>query len=83
MKNSSLKTAKKMVAWLPMWTCYLIGDLASKALDLIPDSDLWEWLGSGIYRIYNRCMFWSLNLNDWAGFTLWRDNGRIINGTRE
>lgn len=68
------RTARKVIAWAPMHACYIFGHLLSRALDVIPD---WEsrpvaWLASGMYRTYNRCMCWSVDLNDWAEFKLWR-----------
>jgi integrase len=70
----TIEWVKKAVAWLPMHACFITGDLAARALDRLPD---WEappkaWLASALYRIYNRCMCWSVDLNDWAGFSLWR-----------
>lgn len=64
---------RKVVAWLPMHACYIFGDLVCRVLNRIPD---WEakpvdLLAGAMYRVYNRCMLWSCDLNDWAGFSLW------------
>lgn len=66
---------RKAVAWLPMHSVFWIGHGASRIINNWPDckdDSLMDRLGTVIYRVYNRCMCWSLDLNDWAGFTLWK-----------
>jgi hypothetical protein len=49
----------KYVRWLAAWTLFYIGDAVSKLLNVLPQSDRWEWLSVGICAIYNRAMGWS------------------------
>jgi len=52
-----------------------IGHLASLVINRWPDckdGTLLDKLGSAIYRIYQGGMNVSLQLNDWAGFDLWK-----------
>lgn len=69
---------KKVIAWFPMHACYHVGDWASQLLNRWPDckdGSLMDRLGSVVYRVYNRLMCWSVDLNDWAGFKLWHKEG--------
>jgi hypothetical protein len=62
---------RKIVAWLPMVTLYYFGHYVSVVMNALPDSvPTLAW--DALYRVYNRCMIWSLELNDWAGFDLWK-----------
>jgi len=56
---------KAAIAWLPAWACFWIGDGVCRLMRLS------SGLGR-LYPIYNKCMLWSLALNDWGGLTLWR-----------
>ncbi len=51
---------KKTIAYLPMWLLYYTGDLISRTF-------VWEY-SVRVYIIYQFCMLWSLQLQDWAGF---------------
>lgn len=71
-------SVKKIIAWLPMYACYYIGELAFQIVNRWPDgwSDedgyLWDRLGSRIFDLYQWGMHKSCVINDLAGFTLWR-----------
>ena len=51
------------IYWIASWTCYWLGDLASKVLSW-NDSERWcaFW-----YPIYNKLMCWSSDIQDMAG----------------
>lgn len=55
---------KKVLAWPAMYTCFWLGHFVSKLMHCEP-------LGR-MYPVYNRLMMWSVDLNDWAGFDLWK-----------
>jgi hypothetical protein len=68
---------KKVIAWLPAWALFWIGDLACRVLNRIPD---WEArparvIARWLYVVYNRCMLASCDLNDWAGLKIWTREG--------
>jgi len=67
---------RKIVAWLPMYAVFWFGDSVCRLMRLVPDvEDKWaERIHGALYRVYNRCMQWSVCLNDWAGFKLWIDS---------
>lgn len=68
--SSSLITiSKKIVAWLPAWTCYMLGHWTCMLMQYAKLEFLFEVL----YPVYNKLMLWSLRLNDWAGLSLWID----------
>ena len=70
MSRPTLKTqARKVIAWAPMWTLYWTGHWVSVALNRLPDNA--TRLFMRVYPVYNRCMVWSMRINDWAGFSLW------------
>ena len=50
--------------WVACWTCYYIGDLASKILNLNGNNNAWAYFW---YPIYNTLMLWSGRLQDAAG----------------
>lgn len=62
------------LAWLPAHALYAFGDLVSRVLNRMPDWEwvLWRWLARALYVAYNKSMLASLDLNDWAGLSLWR-----------
>ena len=74
MSHNSFGHWRKVVAWLPAHALYIVGDLVCRVLNRIPDWEAKpvEWLASGLYRIYNRCMCLSCDINDWGGLTLWK-----------
>lgn len=51
--------------WCLCWTCYYVGDIASKILNLNSNSDTWVYFW---YTIYNKCMIWSSRLQGAAGY---------------
>ena len=53
------------IQWCLCWTCFYIGDLASKILNLYDVSDRWIYFW---YPIYSKCMNWSSRLQDAAGY---------------
>jgi len=59
-----------------MYAAFWFGDGVSRLMGIVPDfDDKWaERIHGVLYRVYNRCMCWSLDLNDWAGFRLWLDS---------
>lgn len=66
---------RKALAWLPMHACYYIGHAASLVLNRWPDCADGSWmdrLGTAVYRVYNMGMCLSCDINDWAGFNLWK-----------
>lgn len=68
---------KKVIAWLPMYVCYYTGELAFQIIDRWPgdwsDGDHWyDCFPNFFYQVYQRGMGLSVDLNDWAGFTLWK-----------
>ncbi len=70
---------RKIVALLPMYACYWGGLLAFEILNRWPDgwgdgNRVLDKIGSAIFQVYNRGMCASADLNDWAGYKLWRTN---------
>lgn len=64
----ALKTqARKVIAWAPMHALYWTGHVVSLVLNRIDSHRAFMRL----YPAYNRCMVWSMRINDWAGFDLW------------
>lgn len=65
---------RKVIAWLPMWALFWTGHFVSRVLNRIPDWEVRPFviLARVLYVIYNRCMLASCDLNDWAGFMLWK-----------
>ena len=67
---------RKIIAWIPAHFCYWLGDLWSKPLN-------WEWTNNeeesewttfwvGFWYVpYNKLMYCSLVLSDWADLGLW------------
>lgn len=47
------------------WTCYYLGDLSFKILELFDDSELWVNLW---FPIYSKLMCWSSTIQDTSGF---------------
>lgn len=71
------RVLRKAVAFLPMYACYYTGELAFQIVNRWPerwseDKTIMDRIGTCIYMIYNTGMCWSVDLNDWAGFRLWR-----------
>lgn len=56
----------KYFRWAIAWVLYWIGDLVSK-MDRID----WEWLANIWYPVYNRCMYWSSNIQGSGHFGPW------------
>ena len=54
---------KKIIGWAPMHLVFWSGHLVSKLM-------IWEPL-EWLYPVYNRLMGWSVEINDWAGLSLW------------
>ena len=63
--------------WLPilsfftsLWALFWFGDLISKIMELTDDGLPWR-----LYPLYNKCMGWSVDVQDWAGLSKpWRKN---------
>lgn len=55
----------KFLYCIASWTCYYLGDFASKILVLFDNSEMWceFW-----YPIYNKLMLWSGEIQDAAGY---------------
>lgn len=74
----SLKTiVRKAIAWLPMHACYWTGELAFQIVDRWPgdwsdEEKATDRLAVFFFNVYQRGMALSCDLNDWAGFTLWK-----------
>lgn len=64
---------KKAIGWLLSWTLFWMGDAFSKLLH-VPDG-FPEWWFSFFYRIYNRLMWWSSDMQDWGGSGPWEPLG--------
>lgn len=67
---------RKAVAWLPMYACYYIGELGFQVCNRWPgdwsDEKRWhDFIPNFAYNVYNKGMWWSCCINDWAGFSLW------------
>lgn len=50
---------KKIIAYVPVWLLYYIGDLISNTL-------AWEYF-LWVFVFYQWCMITSMELQDWAG----------------
>lgn len=70
------RAAKKIIAFLPMYACYYLGELAFQIVNRWPEgwseeNTFMDRLGTCIYRLYSWGTLTSADLNDWAGFKLW------------
>ena len=61
---------KIVLAFLPCWLCYGLGDLVSKlgSIERFEDSERWASIW---YPVYNRLMIWSDKVQMWAGGDRW------------
>lgn len=53
---------KKLVGYIISWALFYIGDVTSKVMELTEEG--WTWK---LYPVYNKCMSWSLCVQQWAG----------------
>jgi hypothetical protein len=58
---------KKLIAYPFVHLFYYLGDFVSRFNNFI------KWTDLG-YKIYGKFMFWSMELNDWAGLNIWKKN---------
>jgi hypothetical protein len=64
---------RKIIAWPLAHGLYHIGHLFSIIVVRDGNGAAWRcWWNVVAYHIYNWCMTKSLDINDWAGLTLWR-----------
>ena len=56
---------KKIVAYIPTYLLYWLG-LVAYWLMVTFDST-----APFLYPVYNRLLGWSIDINDWAGLSLW------------
>lgn len=67
---------RKIIAWLPAQLCFWLGDLWSKPLEWKwannEEESKWTsfWVGF-FYTPYNKLMYCSLVLSDWADLGMW------------
>lgn len=61
----------KYIRWIFAWASYLIGDWISELLNVLPQSDRWEWLSTGVCWLYNRAMVLSLAIQGEGDFGPW------------
>jgi len=54
----------RFIYWIACWSCYYLGDLASKILE---SNDNSEWWCDFWYPIYSKLMCWSSDIQDKAG----------------
>lgn len=56
---------KKVVAYIPAWGFYWLGDLVAKSL---------HYKMEFLFPLYSILMTWSLFFNDWGGLDVWLDS---------
>lgn len=65
----------KYFRWALAWTLYGLGDLASKIMELVPDSDGESKFVEGWYAfwypVYNNLMGWSCDIQGLSDFGPW------------
>jgi hypothetical protein len=65
---------KKILAFIPCYLFYFLGDLTSKIINKVPNLDKYKWVVYSLYNIYCGCMITSAWLNDFGGMTLWNSD---------
>ena len=64
---------KKIIAVVPCYLFYWIGDLLSELLNKLPDTEKWEWVCDITCRGYCGMMMCSVWWNDFGGLKVWEN----------
>lgn len=76
--KTSRTMIKKIIAFVPCYVFYFIGDRISKALNKMSDSADTEWLVNLMYNYYVGFMLYSSWWNDFGGLNLWGQPDKVV-----